>query len=134
MLPELYAFGPLTEGVTPRKDALACVRDGGAWTQLVPVDDGATPMAFRIFSFHFDPASDATGFVKRFAIALELDTRGEISRRHSCGCPRERDDGSRRDDREDDGEADEQQSAQRLQQRGSDLLLADGRERACRIC
>ena len=72
-LPELYAFGPLTEGVTPRKDALACVRDGGAWTQLVPVDDGATPMAFRIFSFHFDLASDATGFVKRFAIALELD-------------------------------------------------------------
>jgi|SRR5439155_16890835 len=73
VLPELYAFGPLTEGVTPRKDALACVRDGGAWTQLVPVDDGATPMAFRIFSFHFDLASDATGFVKRFAIALELD-------------------------------------------------------------
>jgi hypothetical protein len=51
VLPELYAFGPLSEGVTPRKDALACVRDGGAWSQLVPVDDGATPTAFRIFSF-----------------------------------------------------------------------------------
>jgi len=25
VLPELYAFGPLTEGVTPRRDALACV-------------------------------------------------------------------------------------------------------------
>lgn len=63
VLPGLYAFGPLTEGVTPRKDALACVRDGGAWSQLVPVDDGATPTAFRIFSFHFDPGFDATGFV-----------------------------------------------------------------------
>ena len=63
VLPELYAFGPLTEGVTPRKDALACVRDGGAWSQLVPVDDGAMPTALRIFSFHFDPAFDATGFV-----------------------------------------------------------------------
>jgi len=63
VLPGLYAFGPLTEGATPRKDALACVRDGGAWSQLVPVDDGATPMAFRVFSFHFDPAFDATGFV-----------------------------------------------------------------------
>ena len=30
-------------------------------------------MAFRVFSFHFDPAYDATGFVKRVAIALELD-------------------------------------------------------------
>ena len=47
VLPGLYAFGPLSEGVTPGKDALACVRDGGAWSQLVPVDDGATPMAFR---------------------------------------------------------------------------------------
>jgi diadenosine tetraphosphate (Ap4A) HIT family hydrolase len=63
VLPGLYAFGPLTDGVTPRKDALACVRDGGAWSQLVPTDDETTPMAFRIFSFHFDPAFDATGFV-----------------------------------------------------------------------
>ncbi len=63
VLPGLYAFGPLTDGVTPRRDALACVRDGGAWSQLVPTDDETTPMAFRIFSFHFDPAFDATGFV-----------------------------------------------------------------------
>jgi diadenosine tetraphosphate (Ap4A) HIT family hydrolase len=63
VLPQLYAFGPLPEGMSPRKDALACVRDGGAWSQLVPVADEATPMAFRIFSFHFDPAFDATGFV-----------------------------------------------------------------------
>lgn len=64
VLPGLYAFEPLgdvTAGV--RKDALACVRDGGVWSQLVPVDDPATPMAFRMFSFHFDPTRDATGFV-----------------------------------------------------------------------
>jgi diadenosine tetraphosphate (Ap4A) HIT family hydrolase len=63
VLPELYAFGPLSDGVTPRRDALACVRDGGVWSQLVPIGDETTPMAFRIFSFHFDPAFDATGFV-----------------------------------------------------------------------
>ena len=51
VLPGLYAFGPRTEGVTPRKDVLACVRDGGAWSQLIPADDGATSTAFRMFSF-----------------------------------------------------------------------------------
>src|SRR5206468_1202108 len=65
VLPGLYAFGPLTEDVTPRKEALACVRDGGAWSQLVPVDDGAPPMAFRVFSFHFDPAAAARGGERR---------------------------------------------------------------------
>lgn len=62
VLLELYAFGPLTEGVTPRKDALACVRDGGAWSQLVPIDDLDDAELTEIFSL-----------VKRVAIALELD-------------------------------------------------------------
>src|SRR5439155_19878587 len=84
VLPGLYAFGPLTTGVTPRKDALACVRDGGAWSQLVPADDGATPMAFRVFSFHFDPAFDVTGFVGWLHSHLARSTgTGPIV---VCGC------------------------------------------------
>jgi len=39
------------------------VRDGAAWSELVPTGDPAPPLAFRIFAFHFDPAYDATGFV-----------------------------------------------------------------------
>lgn len=35
----------------------------GGWSQPVPVDDGATPMALRIFSFPFDPAFDATDWL-----------------------------------------------------------------------
>lgn len=63
VLPGLYGFRPLAAGAKPRDDALACVRDGEAWSELVPVDDAAAAMAFRIFAFHFDPAYDATGFV-----------------------------------------------------------------------
>jgi diadenosine tetraphosphate (Ap4A) HIT family hydrolase len=64
VLPGLYAFAALDAGpAAVRKDALACVRDGDVWSQLVPVEDPATPMAFRVFGFHFDPALDATGFV-----------------------------------------------------------------------
>jgi diadenosine tetraphosphate (Ap4A) HIT family hydrolase len=63
VLPGVYAFAPLGPGAAPRPDALACVRDRERWSQLVPVDDPATPMAFRIFAFHFDPSRDATGFV-----------------------------------------------------------------------
>src|SRR5262245_45923750 len=74
MLPGVYAFEPLTDGTMPRKEALACVRDGGAWSQLVRVDDGAVPMAFRIFSFHFDPAFDATGFVGWLHLHLTRST------------------------------------------------------------
>jgi diadenosine tetraphosphate (Ap4A) HIT family hydrolase len=63
VLPELYAFVPLAPDAKVRDDALARVRDGAVWCELVPVGAPAPPMAFRIFSFHFDPGFDATGFV-----------------------------------------------------------------------
>jgi diadenosine tetraphosphate (Ap4A) HIT family hydrolase len=62
--PGLYAFAPVAAGAPKlRDDALACVRDGGAWSELVPADEPTPPMAFRVFAFHFDPAYDPTGFV-----------------------------------------------------------------------
>jgi diadenosine tetraphosphate (Ap4A) HIT family hydrolase len=64
VLPGVYVFQPLGDGITSfRKDALAVVRDNGAWSQLVPVENPRTAMAFRVLSFDFDPALDATGFV-----------------------------------------------------------------------
>lgn len=63
MLPGLYAFVPLAPGAKGDEDALARVRDGAVWSELVPAGSPAPPMAFRIFTFHFDPDLDATGFV-----------------------------------------------------------------------
>ena len=59
VLPGLYAFVPIDGGAKPRDDALACVRDGSAWSELVPVEAPVGPMTFRIFAFHFtqNPAS-----------------------------------------------------------------------------
>lgn len=63
VLPGLYAFVPLAAAAKLRDDALACVRDGPAWSELVPVEEPVPPLTFRVFAFHFDPAYDATGFV-----------------------------------------------------------------------
>src|SRR5438309_2017235 len=49
VLPGLYAFVPIDGGAKPRDDALACVRDGSAWRELVPVEAPVGPMTFRIF-------------------------------------------------------------------------------------
>lgn len=64
VLPGLYAFVPLA-GPPPklRDDALACVRDGTGWSELVPADEPAPAMVFKVFAFHFHPDYDATGFV-----------------------------------------------------------------------
>jgi len=65
VLPGVYAFGPLRrdlDHVSP--DALAGVRDGDQWSELVPASDQpAQAGQFTVFSFHFDPKFDATGFV-----------------------------------------------------------------------
>ena len=65
VLPGVYVFESLRHDpghVSP--EALACVRDGEQWSQLVPVSGGRGQAGhFAIFSFHFDPKLDATGFV-----------------------------------------------------------------------
>src|SRR5262245_1621605 len=64
VLPELYAFIPIPGGPGKvRDDAIACVRDGTGWGELVPADEPAPAMVFKIFAFHFHPDDDATGFV-----------------------------------------------------------------------
>src|SRR5262245_30967168 len=65
VLPGVYVFEPLRRGperVSPK--ALACVRDGEQWSELVPAShEPSRAGQFTIFSFHFDPKFDATGFV-----------------------------------------------------------------------
>jgi diadenosine tetraphosphate (Ap4A) HIT family hydrolase len=64
VLPGVYSFIPLAGGPTDlRDDALACVRDGAGWSELVPADESAPAMVFKIFAFHFHSDDDATGFV-----------------------------------------------------------------------
>ncbi len=50
--PGPYAFAPVAAGAPKlRDDALACVRDGAGWSELVPADEPTPPMASRIFAF-----------------------------------------------------------------------------------
>ena len=51
-------------------DALAFVRDEQVWSALVPSDD-ATRERFFVFSFHFPPGVDNSGFVGWLASDLK---------------------------------------------------------------
>lgn len=65
VLPGLYVFEAMPKGLAQaRSEALACVRDGEFWSQLIPSPaPGAVKDVFKIFTFRFSPQFDATGFV-----------------------------------------------------------------------
>jgi len=69
----LYAFKewPLSEapGVFGTPGALAFVRDEDKWSALVPSD--GTGERFGLFSFHFKPGLDNSGFVGWLATRLK---------------------------------------------------------------
>jgi hypothetical protein len=72
VLESVYAFEELPAGHPPNPAALACVRDGEVWSQLVPVSSGSTSQgAFKMFSFHFAEGLDASGFVGWLASHLK---------------------------------------------------------------
>jgi hypothetical protein len=54
-----------------RSEALAFVRDGQVWSQLVPSKDPATGR-FRIFKINFKEALDNSGFIGWLATHLKL--------------------------------------------------------------
>lgn len=56
-----------------RPDALALVRDGSCWSQLVPARDGAVEPV-RVFRFHFPAGLDNSGFVGWLASHLKRAT------------------------------------------------------------
>ncbi len=60
-----YAFAEFRAEELHQKfdpDALAVIRDGDRWSQLIPCEDGSGER-FRIFSFHFQEGLDNSGFV-----------------------------------------------------------------------
>ncbi|MFC4701606.1 DUF6196 family protein [Glaciecola siphonariae] len=95
-----YCFEEFTSAeLTQRMDgnALALIRDNDAWSQLVPSTNGSNEL-FTIFSFHFDNASDNSGFVGWLASLLKKElgtgvfvTCGQNSNRGGIfdywGCP-----------------------------------------------
>jgi hypothetical protein len=61
VMPDLYGFEEMPTGPRgTRADAIACIRDGERWSHLVLAPEKGL---FKVFSFHFDPKFDATGFV-----------------------------------------------------------------------
>ncbi len=73
VLPGAYAFVECSADAARgsfRKDALAFVRDGEVWSQLVPAED-AEAERFRVLSFHFPANIDNSGFVGWFATLLK---------------------------------------------------------------
>ena len=70
-----YCFDefPLTE-LSEKMDtnALALVRDSAVWSQLVPSNSDSKEL-FTVFSFHFDNASDNSGFVGWLASLLKKE-------------------------------------------------------------
>ena len=73
VLPGMYAFVEYPATALPAHEApqaLAFVRDDGGWSVLRPVQAGAAePLA--IFSFHFQPGLDNSGFVGWLASHLK---------------------------------------------------------------
>jgi hypothetical protein len=72
VLPGFYAFQDLVAGRPPGPAALACVRDGESWSELVPATDGQdTAASYRVMSFHFAEDLSASGFVGWLASHLK---------------------------------------------------------------
>ena len=73
---ELYYYHEFPAQEFPnavRKESLAIVRDGGIWSQLVPLGEGADHSGemFGIFSCHFADGVDNSGFVGWLATILK---------------------------------------------------------------
>jgi hypothetical protein len=64
ILAPAYGFAPLRADAPPEPSALACVRDGDHWFQLIPLPlSPRSDPGYKVFSFHFSPSISASGFV-----------------------------------------------------------------------
>lgn len=59
-------------GQAPAREAIACVRDGDAWSQFIPAPATASGQRYRVVSFHFREGADASGFVAWLAAHLKV--------------------------------------------------------------
>lgn len=72
ILPGDWAFGeaPLAQPPRLSDQVLAVVRDEDSWSWLAPAT-GEEPELFALFSFHFPPGQDNSGFVGWLATLLK---------------------------------------------------------------
>ena len=73
VLPGIYSFveRPVSEPLEVREEAVAIVRDDTVWSQLVPAPPEATER-FDLWSFHFPPDVDNSGFVGWMCTHIKL--------------------------------------------------------------
>ena len=72
VLEGFYAFQRLAQGHPPWPTALACVRDGESWSELVPATDHENANgSYKVVSFHFAEELSASGFVGWLASHLK---------------------------------------------------------------
>jgi hypothetical protein len=78
ILPGAWWFDELPLAAFParvRPDAVALVRDGNCWSQLVPVRSGDAPAErVRLWCFHFPAGLDNSGFVGWLATQIKRET------------------------------------------------------------
>jgi hypothetical protein len=66
-----YGFEPLRANRPLDARAVACVRDGDHWFQLVPMRPESSALTYTVFSLHFAEAMSASGFVGWLASHLK---------------------------------------------------------------
>jgi hypothetical protein len=76
VMPEEYGWLPMDSGNAPSPVAIACVRDGSVWNQLLPVSTMHPGPRMCVVSFHFPADISGAGFIAWLATWLkrEADT------------------------------------------------------------
>lgn len=76
VLPQDHGWLPLAAGAAPDAMAIACVRDGTKWNQLLPVPPSHAGPRMCVVSFHFPAHISGAGFIAWMAAWLkrEADT------------------------------------------------------------
>jgi hypothetical protein len=73
VLPDDYGWVPLAIGAAPEPQAIACVRDGEVWNQLLPVHSGHSGPRMGVVSFHFADHISGAGFIAWLAAWIKQE-------------------------------------------------------------
>lgn len=73
VLQDDYGWLPLTPGAAPAPTAIACVRDGEVWNQLLPVPESHPGPRMGVVSFHFADHISGAGFIAWLAAWIKQE-------------------------------------------------------------
>ncbi len=73
VLPDDYGWLPLARGAAPEQMAIACVRDGEVWNQLLPVPASHAGPRLGVVSFHFADHISGAGFIAWLAAWIKQE-------------------------------------------------------------